>query len=134
LIDRTIALAALAAIAACGFGLWFRVPAVALLFERGSFTPESTRLVAAIFLGLGPSLVGWSLFEIASRALFSLDRPWPPVFAVTIPILLNVLITLRLQNATPERFGMGASIGLIVGFLVLFAMLHSGRGPRETRG
>lgn len=127
LIDRTIAFAALAALAGCGIGLIFREPVIALLFERGSFTPESTRLVSAVFLGMGPSLVGWSLFEIASRALFSLDRPWPPVIAVTIPILLNVLITLRLYNGAPERVGMGASIGLVTGFLVLFAMLHSRR-------
>ena len=35
-----------------------------LLFQRGSFTAESTRLVSAVFLGLGPSLIGWSLLEI----------------------------------------------------------------------
>ncbi len=32
-------------------------------------------LVAAVFLGLGPSLVGWSLLEITARSLFALDRP-----------------------------------------------------------
>src|SRR5205823_3310199 len=54
LIDRTIALAAFAAIAACAFALVFRQPAIRLLFERGSFTAESTRMVSAVFLGLGP--------------------------------------------------------------------------------
>ena len=53
LIDRTIALAALVAVAGCGFALLFRQPAIALLFQRGSFTAESTRLVASAFPGAG---------------------------------------------------------------------------------
>ena len=69
-------------------------PPSRLLFQRGSFTAESTRLVSAVFLGLGPSLVGWSLMEIASRSLFALDRPWPPVIAAAVPVLLNVALTL----------------------------------------
>jgi len=53
LIDRTIALAALAVVAGCAFAIAFREPAIALIFQRGNFTAESTRLVAAVFLGLG---------------------------------------------------------------------------------
>jgi len=45
LIDKTIALVALAAIAGCAVGIGLRQPLIALLFERGSFTPQSTRLV-----------------------------------------------------------------------------------------
>ena len=78
LIDKTIALAALVAVGGCGFALIFRQPAIALLFQRGSFTADSTRLVASAFLALGPSLIGWSLIEILARSLFALDRPWPP--------------------------------------------------------
>ncbi len=127
LIDRTIALAGLAAIAGCVFGLWFREPAIAFLFERGSFTAESTRLVASAFLGLGPSLVGWSLLEITSRAMFALNRPWPPVLVIAIPLLLNMLITMKLHEARPEFAGLGSSVGLLVGFLTLFAILHRRR-------
>ena len=42
LIDRTIALAALVAVAGCAFAIAFRQPAIALIFQRGSFTAEST--------------------------------------------------------------------------------------------
>ena len=124
LIDRTIAFAALLAVTGCGIGLWFRKPAIQFLFERGSFTAESTTLVAAAFLGLGPALVGWSLLEITSRAMFALNRSWPPVLVAAIPVFLNMLITVRLHEARPEYAGLGASIGLIVGFLTLFAILH----------
>jgi putative peptidoglycan lipid II flippase len=127
LIDKTIALTALVAVSGCGFALFFRQPAIALLFQRGSFTAESTVLVSAVFLGLAPSLVGWSLMEICARSLFALDRPWPPVIAALLPVLVNVLLTLTLDPHRPEWIGFGATVGLLTGFATLFALAHSGR-------
>jgi putative peptidoglycan lipid II flippase len=127
LIDRTVALTALAAVAACGFAILFRNPAVRLAFQRGSFTANSTGLVAAVFLGLGPCMVGWSLIEVMARSLFALDRPWPPVLAAVVPLLLNVAITLRLHSYRPEWIGLGASLGLIAGFAILFVIAHTNR-------
>jgi putative peptidoglycan lipid II flippase len=122
-----VGLTALAAVAACAFALLFRHPAIALLFQRGSFTADSTRLVSAVFLGLGPSLVGWSLIEVVARSLFGLDRPWPPVIAAGIPLLLNVTITMRLQSRRPELLGLGASLGFLAGAGALIAMAHLSR-------
>jgi putative peptidoglycan lipid II flippase len=127
LIDKTIALAALVAVGGCGFAILFRQPAIALLFERGSFTAESTLMVSAVFLGLGPSLVGWSLTEIVARSLFALDRPWPPVIAAAIPVVFNVIFTLGRHSHQPQWIGLGATLGLLLGFLTLFAMMHGGR-------
>ena len=127
LIDKTVALAALAAIGGCAFALLFREPAIRLFFQRGSFTAESTRMVAAVFLGFGPSLVGWTLIEITARSLFAMNRPWPPVIAAALPVLLNVAISARLRGAPPEWLGAGSSIGVFAGFLLLFALLHAAR-------
>jgi putative peptidoglycan lipid II flippase len=127
LIDRTIALTALAATAGCAVALVFREPAIRLLFQRGAFHAESTRLVAAAFLTLGPSLVGWSLMEIQARSLFALDRRWPPVIAAAIPLLVNVSISVRLGAVRPEYIGLGASAGLLAGFAALFVMAHLSR-------
>jgi putative peptidoglycan lipid II flippase len=127
LIDRTMALAGLVAVAGCGFALLLRTPAIELLFQRGNFTPESTKLVAAVFLGLGPTLIGWSLIEITSRSLFALDRPWPPVLAAFIPVLVNATLTLRLGLSSPELLGIGASVGTLAGFAVLFLIVHWNR-------
>ena len=127
LIDRTVALTALAAVAGCAFAITFRQPAIALLFQRGSFTAESTRLVSAVFLGLGASLLGWSLIEICARSLFALDRRWPAVVAAMVPVALNVAITLRLHSFRPELLGIGSTFGLAAGFGVLFLMMHTRR-------
>jgi putative peptidoglycan lipid II flippase len=129
LIDRTIGLVALVAVGGCGFALLFRTPAIALLFQHGSFTGDSTRLVAAVFLGLGPSMVGWSLMEIASRSLFALDRPWPPVIAAAVPLLFNVAFTLGFGSFRPEWIGIGSSAGLVLGFAMLLATARVSR-PR----
>ena len=127
LIDKTIALTALIAVCGCAFALIFRQPAIALLFQRGSFTAESTHLVASAFLALGPSLIGWSLMEILARSLFAVDRPWPPVIAAFVPVLLNVAITMRIGPLHPEYLGLGSSVGLLAGFAVLFVMAHNSR-------
>jgi putative peptidoglycan lipid II flippase len=127
LIDRTVALTALVVISGCAFAVLFRRPAIALFFQRGNFTADSTRLVAAVFLGLGPSLAGWTLLEITARSLFALNRPWPPVIATAIPVLLNVAITLSLPAGKPELLGVGATAGVTAGFLALFSMAHMGR-------
>lgn len=127
LIDRTLALATLVAVGGCGFALLFRQPAIALLFERGEFHHSSTLLVSAVFLGLGPSLVGWSLIEVMARSLFALDRPWPPVCAAAIPVLFNLVFTLGTDARRPEQIGLGATLGLLFGFLTLFTLAHTGR-------
>ncbi|HEX3748015.1 MAG TPA: lipid II flippase MurJ [Bryobacteraceae bacterium] len=124
LIDRTTALAAVGAVAACTIAVLLREPAIRIVFQRGEFRAQSTAMVSAVFLTLGPSLIGWSLLEIASRSLFALDRPWPPVIAAWIPVLCNAALTLWLHSYRPQLIGLGASLGLLLGFLVLFAMVH----------
>ncbi|MDQ6704940.1 MAG: hypothetical protein M3Z85_03120 [Acidobacteriota bacterium] len=133
LTDRTISIAALAAIASCIAGVVFRQPVIALLFQRGSFTAQSTQLVSGAFLGFAPSLIGWSLLELNSRALFALDRPWLPVCAAAIPVAFNLAFSEALRSADgarfgqPEFIGLGASLGLLLAFAFLFAASRARR-------
>ncbi|MGH9721223.1 MAG: murein biosynthesis integral membrane protein MurJ [Bryobacteraceae bacterium] len=119
IIVRTTALAGAAAVAACAIGIAVREPVIALLFERGSFTAESTKLVSAVFLGFVPSLIGWSLLEMTSRSLFALERPWLPVTASAIPVVINAIVFVAVPGLRPETLGLGASIGLFVSFVFL---------------
>jgi putative peptidoglycan lipid II flippase len=131
LIDMSVALMAAVAALACVVGTLLRTPIVAMLFERGNFTPESTRLVSGVFLGFAPSLIGWALLDLIARCFFALDRPKLPLLAAFIPITVNLIATsiLRAEGRlnSPVSLGFGASLGLLAGFVVLFAMVHARR-------
>jgi len=127
LIDRTLALAGLASVVACAIGVAIRQPVIALLFQRGSFTADSTRLVSAVFLGFAPSLIGGSLLELTARSLFALDRPWLPLAASVIPVLCNLVMLWSMPPQQPEFIGLGASVGLLSAFAVLFALARARR-------
>jgi hypothetical protein len=40
---------------------------------------------------------------------------------------VNIVLTVRAGSFRPELLGLGASIGLMIGFLVLFAIAHTSR-------
>ncbi len=123
LLERTLGLVAIAAVVSCAIGVAIRQPVVALLFQRGSFTAESTELVSEVFLGFAPCLIGWSLIEITARTLFALNRPWLPVITAAVAALLNIAISSASRGRSPVAVGAGASVGTLVGFVFLFGML-----------
>lgn len=125
LIDKSAGLMVVASVASCAIGILLRTPAIRLLFERGNFTPESTQLVAAVFLGFAPSIVGWALMDLTSRCSFALDRPRLPLIAAFIPVSINLLVmTVLGRHRNPVLLGMGTSIGFLAGFLWLFVAAH----------
>ncbi|MES1261581.1 MAG: lipid II flippase MurJ [Acidobacteriota bacterium] len=125
LMNKSIALMAVASVVACLVGIVFRTPAIALLFERGSFTRDSTLLVSTVFLGLAPAIVAWTLMDLISRCFFALDRPKLPLLAAFLPVLVNLTIIFVLGKGTrPALLGLGMSLGLALGFLALFGAAH----------
>ncbi len=135
LIDKGLGFMSLAAALSCAIALLLRTPIIALLFERGSFTADSTRLVSAVFLGFAPSILGWALLDLMARCLFALDQPWLPMTAAGVPIAVNLAITAALRAdgklANPAMLGVGASAGLIAGFATLFLLIHARRGATQ---
>jgi putative peptidoglycan lipid II flippase len=123
LMNRSVGLMAAVSVLACLIGIAARTPLIAILFQRGSFTPESTLLVSAVFLGFAPSIIGWTLMDLLSRCFFALDRPRLPIAAAFIPITVNLLVMVVLHKSTetPELLGLGTSIGLAIGFIAMFA-------------
>lgn len=135
LTNRTLLLIGAAAVASCAVAIAVREPVIALIFQRGSFTPDSTRLVSAVFLGFAPSLVGWSLLEIAGRSLFAMNRPWPPAVAAAMAVGLNAIFIGGASDSRPAMLGVGASVGLIVAFAFLVTgTLWNRRWIAELRG
>lgn len=133
LIDRSVGIMAAASAVACALAILLRTPVITLLFERGNFTAESTRLVSGVFLGFAPSLMGWALMDVIARCFFALDRPRLPVLAAFIPVTINLAVSsfLRAEGRLndPAMLGVGPSVGLVVGFVVLFGLIHLTRRP-----
>lgn len=133
LIDRSVGIMAAASAAACALAILLRTPVITVLFERGNFTAESTRLVSGVFLGFAPSLMGWALMDVIARCFFALDRPKLPVLAAFIPVTMNLAVSsfLRAEGrlGDPAMLGVGPSIGLVAGFVVLFGLIHLTRRP-----
>jgi putative peptidoglycan lipid II flippase len=129
LIRKSVRLMAIASVVSCAAGLLLRTPIIAMLFQRGSFTAESTQLVSNVFVGLAPSLIGWTLMDLISRCCFALDRPRFPLIAAFVPVTVNCIfleiLNLRGALADPVLLGLGASTGLIAGFVVIFLLTRS---------
>ena len=75
-----------------------RQPLVALLFQRGEFTPGDTQLVAWALLWYTAGLVGHSVVEIASRAFYALHDTRTPVTVGVAAMGLNALLSLILPG------------------------------------
>jgi len=125
LIDNSIGMMAVFAVLACALGVALRTPVISFLFERGSFTAESTLLVSGVFLGFAPGIIGWALLDLVARCLFALDRPRLPVFAAMIPLTVNLIAMQSFGRVKdPVFICAGASAGLLIAFAALFLAIH----------
>ena len=71
-----------------------RRPIVALLFERGFFTAESTELVAWALLWYATGLVGHAILEVVVRAFYAMYDTRTPVTVGVIAMSLNVVLSI----------------------------------------
>lgn len=76
--------------------LLLRRPIIAMLFERGDFTPASTALVAGALAWYTLGLASHSVVEIVSRAYYALHDTRTPVVVGVAAMALNILFSLLL--------------------------------------
>jgi putative peptidoglycan lipid II flippase len=81
-----------------------RKPIVALLYQGGKFSSESTDLVAWALLWYAAGLVGHCIVEIISRAFYALHDTKTPVFIGVGAMSLNLVLSI-LFSAWFERLG-----------------------------
>jgi len=67
-----------------------RTPLIRLLYEGGSFTAQSTQMVAWALLWYALGLVGHSLLEVIVRAFYALHDTRTPVMVGVLAMSLNV--------------------------------------------
>jgi len=76
-----------------------RTPIVAMLFERGAFTAESTELVSWALLWYAVGLPAHALLEVVVRAFFALKDTLRPVLVSLVAMGVNILLSLTLTTA-----------------------------------
>jgi putative peptidoglycan lipid II flippase len=103
-------------------------PIVALLLERGHFTPRDTAATAAALMFYAPGLIGYSVVKIASPSFYSLRDSRTPVVVSVTSVLVNLglnLVLVRIMGyqglalgtAAAAIFNAGALLWLLRGRL-----------------
>ena len=73
-------------------------PIVRIVFERRSFTPEMTQMVACSLIWYGVGLVGHSVVEVISRAFYAMHDTKTPVLVLFASMVLNMLLNIVLSK------------------------------------
>ena len=93
-------------------------PIVALIFERGRFTPADTAATAAALACYAPGLIGYSVVKLVSPAFYSMGNSRIPVVASAVSVGFNIVSNLILLRALGHR-------GLALG-TAMAALLNAG--------
>jgi len=116
--------------------MWvFSEDIVRLLFERGEFTEENTRLVAAALQGFAVGLVANGAIQLLMRAFFSLRTPWTPAaVGFGVNLLGNIVLGGLLHQAWGVRgITLAMAIANTASFLVMYAILRRRLGGAPIR-
>jgi putative peptidoglycan lipid II flippase len=78
---------------------------VAVLFQRGQFSAESTEFVAWALLFFALSLIGLTAIEIIARAFYAMEDTWTPVLVGALQLIAMWLIGLWLSRSVFPALG-----------------------------
>jgi putative peptidoglycan lipid II flippase len=104
--------------AACTLAL--AVPITRLVYERGEFGPDSTKLVAEALFWFSFSLPFAGANLLLTRTFFSLQRPWLPTAIGGVSLIINAVVAVALY----QPFGVG---GIVIGTAVASAAMMAGQ-------
>ena len=109
-------------------------PIVALLLQRGHFTPHDTDATAAALLFYAPGLVGYSAVKIASPSFYSLGDSRTPVTVSVVAVLTNLTINLLLVRVMGYRgLALGPALAAMFNAGMLLWLLRRRLGGLEER-
>lgn len=111
-------------------GIWFFAePITRLMFERGAFTAEDTRMTAYAlrFFSLGILFVGW--IDMLNRAFYALQDSITPMWTALVMIGLNLVLNFLLVDVMGHGgLALSASLSYLAGSLVLLYRLRTRLG------
>jgi putative peptidoglycan lipid II flippase len=89
-------------------------PIIRLVYQHGSFGPESTELVSTALFWFSFSLPFAGVNLLLTRSFFSLQRPWIPTALASLNLVVNAAVSLALY----KPYGIA---GLVIGTAVASA-------------
>lgn len=113
-------------------------PIVAVIFERGRFTPADTEATAAALQFYAIGLVGYSIVRIVSPTFYALRRSRLPVFASVGSVFVNVILNVWLAGWLGFRgLALGTSLTALLNAVAQLWLLrreiHGIEGRRIAR-
>jgi putative peptidoglycan lipid II flippase len=107
-------------IPAAAITLALATPITRLVYQRGSFDAESTRLVAQALFWFSFSLPFSGVNLLLTRSFFSLQRPWLPTALAAGSLVVNAAVSLALY----KPFGIA---GLVIGTAIASLFMTIGQ-------
>jgi putative peptidoglycan lipid II flippase len=109
-------------------------PIVALLLQRGRFTPADTVATASALMFYAPGLLAYSAVKIASPSFYSLRDSRTPVIVSVISVLANLAINLVLVRIMGFRgLALGTALAATFNAGTLLWLLRGRLGGLEGR-
>jgi len=110
-------------------------PIVAVIFERGRFTPTDTINTAAALQFYAIGLIGYSIVRIISPTFYALGRSRIPVIVSAGSVIVNVVLNVTLVQSLGYRgLALGTSITAILNAAIqLFLLRREIHGLEGTR-
>jgi len=103
-------------IPAAAFMIVLATPITRLVFERGEFNAQSTRLVSEALFWFAFSLPFAGINLLLTRTFFALQRPWIPTKLAAMNIVVDIIVSVALYKP------LGIA-GLVIGTVVANAVM-----------
>ena len=107
----------------------FGVPIIRVLFEGGSFTPESSALTGMVFARYALGMVGFALLDLLAKAYYAMQDTRAPL-VVNLGVLGgNFALNLILMKLfpSPGALAVGTALAMTLGGIVLLLLFLRGR-------
>jgi putative peptidoglycan lipid II flippase len=104
------------------------VPIVRLLYERGAFGPEETRVVAAALAAFSLGLTFNGTMLMLNRAFFSLQSPWLPTAIALGNLFLNAALDAALYRVGIWGIPLATSLVNVAGTVALLVVFRRRQG------
>jgi putative peptidoglycan lipid II flippase len=108
-------------------------PIVRLIYQRGEFGPEETRVVAGALAAFSLGLTFNGAMLMLNRAFFSLQSPWTPTAVALAVLILNTALYAVTYPLGVWGIPLAISIANIAGTVALIALLRQRLSRIELR-